>query len=687
MISSVYIRVRRARSFVLFCMAVSVWACPWLPTFAAEPGVRLTATPEYRLSRPGVADDSGWRQGKYRFRIADESILQLRTRMAGHGCAAPALYFGLADQSLEVRIDGSLVYSSGEVDEGAAGVNDWPRSFHMIPLEPTGGQTRELELRFYSDSGHIGILYDAPILGCHDDLILRIIREDALRFGIGCFSLLTSLIAMGVSFRVRRLAAVRSFSFLCLCLGLFIISNRTLRIQYIFFDSRDFWFTLETLSAYLTPPALIPFVRSSIGRSRDIDLLLWFSVAAFVLIIGMTLSGFPAYRHINYHYGAALFSLAWLLFCALRAPARDSHTSRFTFAGLLVFALAVSYDILGNLGFWPWSHQILTYGFFVMLLIQAAGTTRRNRAIETQVQSYQRELEAANRQLQEYNKSLEGRVRRRTEWLRNSLKDVNRLRKRQESDYFLTARIMEPTRFRDLQHGRVNVTGYIEQKKKYSFNDWTGDIGGDVCMAHPLHFESGVWVFFMNGDAMGKSLQGAGGAIVLATSMQTIVNRHRRAFSETSPDAWLQSSYLELQEIFSPFAGKMTVTLVMAALHVDTGCCLFINAEHPPGILLRGGEARELEGEISPAIGTLDDRPSATIHEFHMAPDDMLLFGSDGREDLLVKEDGKARRISIADRFAPIVAACAGDLERIAAEVESNGELADDLSLLRVHYS
>lgn len=630
-------------------------------------------------------------ENAYAFRVNGAHFLELRTQLPPAGCEDSALYLGLTDQSLEIAIDGELIYVSGELNKGRDGVNDWPRPFHIVPLpDRAAGAMRALEMRFYSDTEYIGVLPEPPRLGCQKDFIVGIIREDAVRFGIGALALLAVLISLGASFRARRIIAIRSFSFLCLCIGAFIISNRTLRIQYIFYDSLSFWFGLEMLATYMTPPAMILFVRSTIGRSFSIDLLLAISLTIFVGVISMHLAGFAAYRFIQIHYGLAFVCQLWLLLCAVRAPVRGSHTSRITFAGLLVFASGVSYDILGAVGLVPWSHQILSYTFFIMLLFLAAGTVRRNHVVEAQVQQYQLELEAANRGLSEANASLESRVRRRTDWLRGSLKSVNRLRNQQESDYYLTARIMEPTRFRGLRRGRVSVSGFIEQKKKYQYKQWSGDLGGDVCMAHALDFESGTWVCFMNGDAMGKSMQGAGGAIVLATSFQTILNRKDRMPADGEPGPWLSSCYAELQEIFHPFDGKMTVSLIMGAIQVESGAGLYINAGHPAAVLLRDGEARALNEELSATIGDFRNTVApASLNEFQMAPGDLLLFGSDGREDLLIADAASpvGRRVSLADRFPAFVAEADGDLEKIVLRLEAMGEVADDLSLLRIQFA
>lgn len=133
----------------------------------------------------------------------------------------------------------------------------------------------------------------------------------------------------------------------------------------------------------------------------------------------------------------------------------------------------------------------------------------------------------------------------------------------------------------------------------------------------------------------------------------------------------------------------MNASLVMGLLHVENGRGLYINASHPAVVSLTGGEARYLSEEISAVIGTVEGIPEAALNEFQLNPGDVLLIGSDGRHDLnsRVASIEAARRISIVDQFPAIVAEAGGDLEKIVLRLEEIGELADDLSLLKIEYS
>ena len=136
-----------------------------------------------------------------------------------------------------------------------------------------------------------------------------------------------------------------------------------------------------------------------------------------------------------------------------------------------------------------------------------------------------RSVKEANERLQEYAESLEEKVDERTAELQATLEEVQALKKQQDGDYFLTHLLIAPLGRITADSERVHVTESIEQKKKFQFRNWTKEIGGDLNMAHILHLKDKEYTFFMNADAMGKSMQGAGGILVLGSVLQSIIER------------------------------------------------------------------------------------------------------------------------------------------------------------------
>lgn len=96
---------------------------------------------------------------------------------------------------------------------------------------------------------------------------------------------------------------------------------------------------------------------------------------------------------------------------------------------------------------------------------------------------------------------------------------------------------------------------------------------------------------------MGKSIQGAGGALVLGAVFASLIQRTKltRQIQEQYPEQWLKFSFVELQKVFESFEGYMMISMVLGIVNNRTGAAYFINAEHPDLVLLRHGQATFLQ--------------------------------------------------------------------------------------------
>ncbi|HRP69613.1 MAG TPA: stage II sporulation protein E, partial [Turneriella sp.] len=92
------------------------------------------------------------------------------------------------------------------------------------------------------------------------------------------------------------------------------------------------------------------------------------------------------------------------------------------------------------------------------------------------------------------------------------IKRVNDLKNQQDGDYFLTAQLLQPLSLNEVTPSRVYIDFLTEQKKKFQFRKWSSEIGGDISSAHSIQLRGKTYVVFINGDVMGKLIQGAGGA-------------------------------------------------------------------------------------------------------------------------------------------------------------------------------
>lgn len=237
------------------------------------------------------------------------------------------------------------------------------------------------------------------------------------------------------------------------------------------------------------------------------------------------------------------------------------------------------------------------------------------------------------------NVGLETKVKERTLELENSLEEVKKLKFQQDGDYFLTHLLLRPLGKNQVSSEFVSIDFFLKQKKRFEFKGKEYEIGGDLNIAHNVILQGKKFSVFVNSDAMGKSMQGAGGALVLGAVFQSIIERTYLSSNtyNQSPERWLKNAFIEMHKIFEGFDGSMLVSLVIGLIEEDTGFLYFINAEHPWLILYRDEKASFLENELSyRKLGTKGLNSGIFIKTFRLLPGDTIISGSDGRDDLLL---------------------------------------------------
>ncbi|TGM90472.1 SpoIIE family protein phosphatase [Leptospira licerasiae] len=293
--------------------------------------------------------------------------------------------------------------------------------------------------------------------------------------------------------------------------------------------------------------------------------------------------------------------------------------------------------------------------------------------------------------LEEYADTLEEKVDARTKEVTEKMEEIQSLKVQQDGDYFLTSLLSKPLMTNWNRSSSVTTNFYIEQKKKFVFKNKESEIGGDICISGNLLFgpEKERWSVFLNGDAMGKSMQGAGGAIVLGTAMNNIMARSasQGKVLNISPEDWVREAYRELDDIFRTFDGVMMASAILGLINEKTGKMYYFNAEHPWAVLLRDGKASFLETELTLRKLGSPSEMSFRILEFDLMPGDILYVGSDGRDDINLTEDG-VNWIMNSDEnmFLQTVEESKGDLDNLVDRIHSLGALSDDLSLIRIGF-
>jgi len=143
--------------------------------------------------------------------------------------------------------------------------------------------------------------------------------------------------------------------------------------------------------------------------------------------------------------------------------------------------------------------------------------------------------------------------------------------------------------------------------------------------------------------------------------------------------------------IASQFEDYRFVTAVLAELDLDTGELHYINAGHPPPMLLRRGKAvASLAAGRRLPLGLRD--PVHEVAALYLEPGDRLLFFSDGvteARDSDGNEFGLGRLLDLAERHVAARLPVAETLRRLSHAVleHQRGVLQDDATLLLVEWA
>ncbi|HNE24788.1 MAG TPA: SpoIIE family protein phosphatase, partial [Leptospiraceae bacterium] len=291
----------------------------------------------------------------------------------------------------------------------------------------------------------------------------------------------------------------------------------------------------------------------------------------------------------------------------------------------------------------------------------------------------------AQARLKDYADTLEIKVQDRTRELQRAYDNLDDLKRKQDGDYFLTSMLIDPLARNDGASERIAVEFLIEQKKKFEFKKWKSEIGGDMNIADRIVLRGKPYTMVLNADAMGKSIQGGGGILVLGSLIHAILNRTKSgaAISDYTPERWLHQTFLEMDSVYRSFNASMLVSLVLFLIDEQSGLAYYLAAEHPLPVLLRAGQASFLEyPHALNKLGTPGVDVAAFIETIQLRVGDRIILGSDGRDDLILPaEDGTTRMNEDSELFCSVVQSAQGDLPRIREMLGSTGEIIDDLSL------
>ncbi len=290
--------------------------------------------------------------------------------------------------------------------------------------------------------------------------------------------------------------------------------------------------------------------------------------------------------------------------------------------------------------------------------------------------------------------NLEEKVEERTKDLNEALVEVRGLKEQQDGDYFLNTLLIEPLGQNNAFSKTVGIEFFIKQKKNFIFRRAEYELGGDINISENIELQGKKYIVFLNGDAMGKSIQGAGGVLVLGTVFKSILQRtiSTSAGKNVYPERWLKNAFIEMHKAFESFDGSMLMSTAFGLIDEETGTMYFMAAEHPDIVLYRDGLASFIENPNQyRKLGTQGQTGSICVEVFSLRPDDIIILGSDGRDDIILgkepEADGGYDIINQDEKlFLHHVKNADGDLEKIYEEIIKTGKLMDDLSLFKIHF-
>ncbi|WP_411823825.1 SpoIIE family protein phosphatase [Leptospira sp. 'Mane'] len=273
-----------------------------------------------------------------------------------------------------------------------------------------------------------------------------------------------------------------------------------------------------------------------------------------------------------------------------------------------------------------------------------------------------------------------------------SMTQIQNLKTKQDGDYFLTTLLFNPLIGKEVESGFVKIEYTIRQHKKFMFREKEYELGGDYISVYNLILQGKKYKAFVNGDAMGKSVQGAGGAIVLGAVYNSIIIRSKMDpnSSNRSPERWLTDCFMDLQKVFETFDGGMLVSAIFGLLEETSGTLYYINLEHPWMVLFRDGKADFVDHEHHfYKLGVTGITSSVAISVLKLKQGDKVFCGSDGKDDLIMEESSSGKRVINEDetQFLQRLEEVNGNLYEMESKLRSYGNFSDDFSLISLEYT
>lgn len=581
----------------------------------------------------------------------------------------------------KVYVNGELVDKGGALDNGHIVRNGFKRNI-LIKLSRNLLQIGKNEIRVLLASEAGEELNYCNVFNDFNSSIDRYTELKKVEEEYATFMLLFLYFFVGIYhglFYWKRRNETYNFYFALF--AVFLSAYLYFRSQAIYrWDVDSFATTkLEYFIVFLTPTWLLLFVDTFFRKRISIITKGYFVFSLTLAIVQFFVNRASSIVFLRVWQGSVLAFSVVLFYITVRAVMKNNKDAKRLLVGILFLMFTAIWDILGASGLIPIQNLNLSrFGFLFFVL--GIAVVLANRFLRV------------HKQVEELNANLERKVVERTNELQETLTRVQELKVQQDGDYFLTSLLLDPLNDSKKSHSEmIGIQSYTKQKKEFEFKGKTKEIGGDLIICDDIVLNGKKYFVFINGDAMGKSIQGAGGALVLGVVFLSFIKRTQLLLESQSksPERWIKECFYELQTIFESFDGSMLVSVVLGLVEEETGVLYYLNAEHPWTVLYRDGVASFIEDELElRKIGTKGMAGQVRIRVFVLEQGDVLFIGSDGRDDLILETGSDGSRVMNEDetKFLQVVNDSNGELEQIVQNLQSIGSFSDDLTLLRLEW-
>ncbi|MCB1143690.1 MAG: SpoIIE family protein phosphatase [Leptospiraceae bacterium] len=589
--------------------------------------------------------------------------------------STPGIGFSEIGEAFEIYINGNLIASEGIIKDGELIYHRTVRGVtYHIPREYLNKTQNRLLIKISGNPNydHTGLYFTRDyLIGDFDSISYS--NRDFLSLILTGIYIVFGLYHLFLFFKRNKDRANFYFGFWAISIGVYIYTRSNLIFE-------NPWDSIAIQKTELF--VLYPMLTSIIFFFEE----LFFQDISkpgkifgfFTLVLSLVTPFLPIHFSeillLVWQFATLILGIPLMFYRLIQAiRLKIPNAKRILFALIIVSSSAI-FDILDSMVFnTGLSFTKFTFFVFVMMVMFILA----NKLVE--LHNYTEEL----------NENLEKKVEDRTKELNETLNTVNELKVQQDGDYYLTSLIIQPLGLNLNKSKSIETQFYISQKKKFLFRKRNGELGGDLCVTGNLRFEdiNNRYTVFFNGDAMGKSMQGAGGAIVAGTVINNIIGksaRNNRILTDITPEKWLKGAFLELNNIFKTFNGSMLVSGVLGLICEQTGRMIYFNAEHPYVTIYRDGVANFIDSNMyMRKLGTEISEDFVLI-QYHLSPGDVLFIGSDGKDDIRLGFDKQMNEDETL--FLRNVEKTEGDLNELVQVLRSTGEISDDLSILKISY-